>query len=51
MYQEARDAAIKSGKLSPTLPSGNPQVVSVLRHGFAGFGQRYKVREGFYALT
>lgn len=42
MYSEAREEAIKSGKLKP-LPDGQDQEVSVLRDGFAGFGPKYKV--------
>ena len=41
LYKEERDAAIASGKLSSS--TGKEQEVSVLRGGFAEFGQKHKV--------
>jgi hypothetical protein len=41
MYKEARQEAIRSGKLKA---NEKDQVVSVLKDGFANFGSKYKVR-------
>ncbi|UZJ56768.1 hypothetical protein CBS101457_006088 [Exobasidium rhododendri] len=41
IYKEAREEAIKSGKLK-TSPGSQDQVVAILRDGFGGFGPKYK---------